>query len=58
MEMERTAEMKYGVDVEDAIVYNFEDLGYAATAFDLLKIKHTSVISIENLIKQSHVAKG
>lgn len=58
MDMEKMAETKYGDNVENAIIYNFEDLGSAGTAFDLLKIKHTNVISIDNLIKQSKATKG
>lgn len=57
MEMEKLAEIKQRINMEK-VIFHFNDLGSAATAFDLLRIKHTNSISIENSFQQSSFTKG
>lgn len=52
------AESKYGSDKENHINYDFVKLGAGLTTFDLLRIKHTNVIQLEQLIAQSSTSKG
>lgn len=56
--MEKIAQMKYGEDTNEMVLYDFDKLGQAVAIFDLLKVKHGNPIPIGNAIRQSCSAKG
>lgn len=57
-DMKKIAQMKYGEDTDEMVLYDIEKLGQAVAIFDLLKIKHANPIPVGNVIKQSCSAKG
>lgn len=57
-DMEKIAQMKYGDDTNEMVLYDFDKLGQAVAIFDLLKVKHGNPIPIGNVIRQSCSAKG
>lgn len=56
--MEKIAQMKYGDDTNEMVLYDFTKLGQAVAIFELLKVKHGSPIPIGNAMRQSCSAKG
>lgn len=58
MDMEKMADMKYGQEKENYILYDYMKLGAGIVAFDLLRTKHTNVIPLDQLIAQSSTSKG
>lgn len=56
--MEKMAEMKYGTEKENFILYDYVKLGACIVTFDLLRTKHTNVIPLDQLIAQSSTSKG
>lgn len=56
--MEKMADMKYGTHKEHSILYDYMKLGAGIVTFDLLRIKHTNVIRLDQLIAQSGTSKG
>lgn len=52
------ADMKYGQEKENYILYDYMKLGAGIVAFDLLRTKHTNVIPLDQLIAQSSTSKG
>lgn len=56
--MEKMADMKYGNEKENFILYDYVKLGAGIVTFDLLRTKHSNVIPLEQLIAQSTTSKG
>lgn len=56
--MEKMADMKYGTEKENLILYDYVKLGAGIVTFDLLRTKHTNVIPLDQLIAQSSTSKG
>lgn len=57
-DMKKIAQMKYGEDTDEMVLYDIEKLGQAVAIYDLLKVKHANAIPVGNVVKQSCSAKG
>lgn len=56
--MKKTAEMKYGSDPVNMEAFDFNTLGIAVAAFDVLRLKYSHSVPIQHLIDQSFATKG
>lgn len=52
------ADMKYGTEKPNLILYDYVKLGAGIVSFDLLRTRHTNVIPLDQLIAQSSTSKG